>query len=278
MYSIKHMHLLITSALVVIFLIGCVSTPSTPVSTATASLPESELRLETYFQDFTGAFVLYDLNNDHYIRYNPERCSKRFLPASTFKIMNSLIALETGVVPDEDHVIKWDGTEYPIPEWNQDHSLRTAMKYSVVWYHEELARRTGREKMRYYLDTVGYGNTDSSGPEVAFWLTGALRISADEQLEFLKRLYRNDLPFSERSMDIVKEIMLLEKTDDYQLSGKTGSGQLDGTYIGWFVGFVEEGGNVYFFAANIGSASPDTNGHKAKEITLSILHDFELLP
>ena len=234
--------------------------------------------METYFQGFTGAFVLYDLNNDHYLRYNPERCAERFLPASTFKILNSLIGLETGVIPNENYAIQWDGTQYDIPAWNQDHTLKTAIQNSVVWYYEELARRVGREQMQHYVDAVGYGNQDISGQADAFWLYGALRISADEQIELLKRLYQDELPFSERSLRIVKEILVLEETSAYQLSGKTGAGQMGERHIGWFVGYVIENGNVYFFAANIEGTTWDANGVKAKEIALDVLRSIGLLP
>jgi beta-lactamase class D len=239
---------------------------------------EIKPELEKFFQGFTGAFVLYDLNANRYLRYNPQRCAERFLPASTFKIVNALIGLETGVIPDENYVIKWDGTHYDNPAWNQDHTLKTAIQNSVVWYFQELARRMGKEKMQCYIDAVGYGNQDLSGPIEPFWLHGALRISADEQIALLKRLYQNDLPFSQRSMRIVKEILVLDKARIYQLTGKTGAGQVDALYIGWFVGYVEEKGNVYFFAANIGGPSADTTGVKAKQIAQDILRDLAIMP
>jgi len=192
--------------------------------------------------------------------------------------MNSLIGLETGVIPDENYVIKWDGTQYPIPAWNQDHTLKTAIQNSVVWYYQELARRVGKEKMQRDVDAADYGNKDISGKIDSFWLDGGLRISADEQVEFLKRLYANQLPFSQRSMKIVKEIIMLEKTEDYQLSGKTGSVQRVGTKEGWFIGYVEEKGNVYFFATNIENQKLDASGVKAQEISQNILQSLGLLP
>jgi beta-lactamase class D len=222
--------------------------------------------------------VLYDLNGNRYIRYNPEQCAERLLPASTFKIMSSLIGLEAGLIPDENYIIQWDGTHREIAAWNQDHTLKTAMQNSVVWYYQELARRVGREKMQYYIDAVGYGNEDITGQIDAFWLNGRLRISADEQVELLKRLYRGDLPFSERTIKIVKEILVLEEADTYHLSGKTGSGQAEGLYIGWFVGYVERQDHVYFFATNVQGSNSESKGAKAKEITLSLLQDLELLP
>lgn len=232
-----------------------------------------------YFDDYPGAFVLYDLNRDRYIRYNPERCAEGFLPASTFKILNSLIGLETGVIPDENFVIPWDGTNYNIPPWHQDHTLQSAIQNSVVWYYQELARRVGAEQMRAYVEAAAYGNADISGSLDSFWLDGALRISADQQIDFLRRLYTDDLPFSQRSIDIVKKIIVLEDSEAYQLSGKTGSTVRVQVYQGWFVGYVERGGEVYFFATNFESddANGFANGENAKRITLEILAELGLL-
>jgi beta-lactamase class D len=260
-------------------LTACATQSSAPALAPTAT-PTSDVRpeLAKYFQGFSGAFVLYDLNHSDYQRYNPEHCAERYLPASTFKIVNSLIGLETGVIPHENYVIKWDGTHYDIPAWNQDQTLKSAVQNSVVWYFRELARRVGKEKIQHYVDAIGYGNQDISGPPDGFWLYGTLRISADEQVELLKRLYRNDLPFSLRSMKIDKEILVLDKTDTYQLSGKTGAGQVGDDHIGWFVGYVEEKSNVYFFAANISGPSTDVTGTRAKEIAQSILRGLEILP
>jgi beta-lactamase class D len=272
-------------------LVGCAATQTTtaptstasqPMPTATTASPASEVRpeLEKYFQGSKGAFVLYDRNRNQYIRYNPERCAERFIPASTFKIMNSLIGLETGVIPDENYVIPWDGTQYAIPSWNQNHTLKTAILNSVVWYYQELARRVGKERIQSYVDAAGYGNKDISGQIDTFWLEGGLRISADEQVEFLKRLYQDELPFSTRSVNIVKAILVLEKADSFQLSGKTGSVQRLTPHEGWFVGYLETKGNVYVFATNFESTSSNglANGETARKMSRSILQGLGLLP
>jgi beta-lactamase class D len=267
-----------------VLLVGCAGTQSKLASSPTSSqpaptttaVPASEVRLELEkdFQGFKGAFVLYDLKGNRYVRYNPERCAERFIPASTFKIMNSLIGLETGVIPDADYVIQWDGTRYDIPAWNQDHTLRTAIQNSVVWYYQELARRVGEKRMQQYVAAAHYGNQDISGKIDTFWLEGGLRISAEEQVEFLKRLYKGELPFSQRSMNTVKEILVLERTETWQLSGKTGSGQRVLPPVSWFVGYLETKGNVYFFATNIEGS--DGTGDKAREIAQNILQDWGL--
>ncbi len=243
-------------------------------------LAEVRPEFERYFAGNPGAFVLYDLKADHYIRHNPGRCAERFLPASTFKILNSLIGLETNIIPDENYVIPWDGTDYHVPAWHQDHTLQTAIRNSVVWYYQELARRVGEEQMRAWVKAADYGNADISGNLDSFWLDGALRISPDEQVEFLKRLYLNELPFSQRSMDSVKEVIVLEETDTYKLSGKTGSAIWVEIYQGWFVGYLEMDDNVYFFATNFESDDSNgfANGENAKKISLEILQELGLLP
>lgn len=238
---------------------------------------ETKPELSKYFQGFQGAFVLYDLNKNHVVCYNPDRCAKNFLPASTFKILNSLIGLETGVIADENFVIPWNGTKYPYPSWNSDQTLKSAIQNSVVWYYQELARRVGEKTMQFWVSKVRYGNADISGKIDSFWLEGGLRISADEQIDFLKRFYQNELPFSRRSVDIVKSILVLEKNELYTLSGKSGSVDRKSPHIGWFVGYVEKSGNVYFFAVNIESPRNDTTGVKAKEIAGEILKSSGLL-
>ncbi len=264
-----------------VLLIGCAAagpTPDRPAAAPTiATTSETKPELEKYFDGQPGTFVLYDLKRDHFLRYNPDRAAQRFLPASTFKILNSLISLETGVIPDENTVIKWDGTPYDIPEWNQDHTMRTAIANSVVWYYQELARRVGKERMQKYVDAAGYGNHDISGNIDSFWLDGALRISANEQVEFLKRLYQDNLPFSQRNLHIVKDILVLEKTPVSQLSGKTGTQLRVKPSINWFGGYVEKDGNVYIFATNLELSEGDTSSTRAKETTQRILLDMGLI-
>lgn len=267
----------ITNTLIIIALIfffGCNKKPEERKNISGSY----ETNFEKYFEGYAGAFVLYDVNNKFYIRHNEEQCGKRRSPCSTFKIPNSLIALETGVAADENFTLKWDGKKQPIASWNQDHNLRTAIANSVVWYYRELARRIREEKMKYYIDKIDYGNKDISGGLDKFWLMSSIEISANEQVEFLLKLITNKLPFSERTVNIVKDIMTLEKNDLYVLRGKTGSGEnkdIKKTQ-GWFVGFLTLGDNAYVFATYI-EAPENANGKKAKEISYEILKSLKLI-
>ncbi len=202
-------------------------------------------------RELTGSFVLYDLNKDIYTRCNPSMSAERFLPASTFKIPNTLIGLETGIIEDENYLLKWDGKIRDIKTWNKDHTLSSAFTNSVVWYYQAIARRVGEKRMQHFVDTLNYGNKNISGGIDKFWLSGGMQISANEQIELLKKIYLNQLPVSERSIDILKKIMIFEKPGDYALRAKTGMTDIELGMIGWFVGYIEKGNDVYFFALNI---------------------------
>jgi beta-lactamase class D len=244
--------------------------------------------LSGYFKGVNGAFVLYDMNNQRYVRYNVKRCGERFSPKSTFKIPNSLIGLETGVIRDAEFVIPWNREKYPpqanwneepFVHWAKDHTLRSALKYSVVWYYRELALSVGGERMKKYVAAFDYGNEDVSGRIDNFWLNDVLKISADEQVEFLKAFYSGRLPVSKRTTEIVKDILVFEQTPTYKLSAKTGGGPIDeGIFIGWFVGYLEANGNVYFFATNMEGASFAEIRARRIELTREILKGLGYLP
>ena len=227
----------------------------------------------------TGSFILYDLKKDHYLRYNPVRCKKRFVPAATFHIMLSLIALEKRIIEDENVSFKWNKTQHQIPEWNRNHNLKTAIQHSIGWFYKELAARIGKIEMWNYVSRIGYGNIDISGETDNFWLTGKLRISQAEQIEFLKKLYKNELPFSKQTMHIVKKLLLYKQTSKYKLKAKTGMGSFEGTFIGWFEGYLEQYNNVYFFATNVEDEVAENEELKntGVEMTKNVLRKFGLL-
>ena len=259
------------------------SASQTPVATARTA---QTVDLSAHFKNVPGTFVLYDLKNDSYLRHDERRAAERFSPFSTFKIPNSLIGLETGVVKDADFLIKYDPKKYPpsaatanFKEWWQDQTLRTAIRRSAAWYYREMASRVGAERMKEYVSKFRYGNEDTSGGVDTFWLGSTLKISADEQVEFLKRFHSGALPVSERSAGIVREIITLERTPAYVLSGKTGSGPLEGgKFVGWFVGYLEANDNTYFFATRIEGPTFAAIFDERIRITRNILSDLGHLP
>lgn len=241
------------------------------------------INFDRHFQDLgvEGSILISDLNGDRIFERNPERNRTAFPTASTFKILNSLIALETGVISNELAVLTWDGIERSIPEWNRDLNLKEAFRLSAVWFYQVLARRVGYDRMQEWVKKSGYGNQQIGQPEDIdrFWLNGTLTITPQQTIEFLQRLYRNDLPFSERSLSIVKEIAIVEKTPDYTIRGKTGwfgYGNYESPNIGWYVGYIEKGENVYFFASNIDIKRPE-DGAARLELVRRCFQDLGVL-
>jgi beta-lactamase class D len=263
---------------------SCAPGRSDATTPAMAAPERSEVDLSHHFRALgaEGAFVLHDLSANRTVVHDPERARQQFLPASTFKILNSLIALETGTLRDEHEIISWDGVDRG-DWWNGDQAMTRAFQRSTVWFYQEVARRTGEQRMREWVQRVGYGNADIGGGIDRFWLEGELRISAEEQVGLLRRLYTGDLPFSERSHTIVKRVMLMEEGDAYVLRGKTGWARQFGSdhvlHTGWLVGWVERGGSAYLFATQIGSSERDFPMRRAQqEITRGALRELGVLP
>jgi beta-lactamase class D len=224
-----------------------------------------------------GVLVLWNENKQQGFTNNLKRAKQGFLPASTFKIPNSLIALDLGVVKDEHQVFKWDGQSRDIAAWNRDQTLITAMKYSVVPVYQEFARQIGEPRMSKMIAAFDYGNEDISGNLDSFWLDGGIRISATEQIDFLRRLYHNKLHVSERSQRIVKQAMLTEANSDYIIRAKTGYAVRAKQRIGWWVGWVELDDNVWFFAMNMDI--PTADGLPLRQaITKEILKREQVIP
>ena len=208
--------------------------------------------------DAAGTFAVLDVARNRIVVFDRARAETGFLPASTFKIPNSLIALETGVVADADGaVFPWDKVVRDIDAWNRDHTMRSAFKASAVPVYQDIARKIGAERMQQYVGKFDYGNRDIGGGIDMFWLEGKLRISAIQQIVFLYRLYRGELPVSARSQEIVRDIMFIEETEVGTLRGKTGAVGIttargSKATMGWLVGWLERAGQPpLIFAMNI---------------------------
>lgn len=234
--------------------------------------------LKKYFdaKNVEGCFTMLNNTDGQITVYNMNLDTTRVLPASTFKIVNSLIGLQTGAIKDENMVIKWDGVRRPVKEWNKDMNMKEAFKVSCVPYYQEVARRIGADTMRQWIDSLSYGNKNIDGPIDSFWLNNHLKISPDEQLGLMKRLYFDQLPFRKSVQQTVRDVMLQEDNTAYKLSYKTGWGFDEANHsIGWLVGWIEENRHVYFFATLVKSENKDFDMTRARlDITKDILKEL----
>lgn len=275
--------------------LACAEAP-TSQSTSEPDAPASETLVEHRPElaapiteaGYAGAFVLLDPASERLLVSDPELAERRFIPASTFKIPNSLIALETGVADSPGFTLAWDGVERWAPSWNRDHDMVSAFAESAVWYYQELARRIGEARMAAWLRDLDYGNADISGGIDTFWLNGGLRISAREQVEFLRRLHEGATPLSASTVErFLSEVMIHERRPQQTVRAKTGwakaedfaSKQAAGfeSDLGWFVGSVEDagGGRVYFAIVLLGpEPTPDGFREDRKRLAYALLTEL----
>ncbi len=222
----------------------------------------------------SGTFVLTQLRSSKAKVFNPTRAEQRFSPASTFKVFNTMVALDEGAVADEHEVIRWDQVERMFNKWNQDLTLVSAFEHSAFWVYQETARRVGPERMQFWLDEVQYGNRTMSEEVDMFWLDRSLKISAVEQVRFLETLVTGELPFSASAQAKTKSIMVVEQGGGYALYAKTG--MTEEPHLGWYVGFVEAD-ETWMFALNL-DLSDFRDRNDRQDITKSILRHEGVLP
>lgn len=199
----------------------------------------------------TGTVAVRKHGEDRTLVFDAARAAAPCLPASTFKILNSCIALQTGVVTGPGEVFRWDGVTRSVAAWNRDMTMAEAFSASNVPVFQEIARRIGQKRMAAFVREAGYGNADIGGGIDRFWLEGKLRISAMQQLDFLERLRTGGTPFTPETVGAVAAMMTVDKGPGWTLRGKTGWAVREKPGTGWFVGWAERGGEVWYFAVNI---------------------------
>lgn len=247
---------------------------SRPAAAAIEQRPD----LEALFRDagLVGTLVVHDVAGDRTTLIGAARAATRFLPASTFKIANSLIALETGVVADENQILPYGGKPQAMKVWEKDMSMREAIRISNVPIYQELARRIGLARYRDWLARLDYGNREVGTHVERFWLAGPLAISAIEQAAFVGKLAERRLDASDRSQAIVRDILRLEDTDGVALFAKTGWSPAIEPSIGWWTGWVEREGRIHAFSMNV-AGSPMTDGAKRLALGRALLTRLGLL-
>lgn len=233
----------------------------------------------------TGSVVIYDYSKRQWIVSDTTSVTTRNLPASTFKIINLLIFLETKTIADENSIVKWPGATDTVkygnrPDIYHDISVKSAFELSAGWAFIELAKKINREVYKYYLVRCGYGNADVSFNEADFWNFGPLGISPVEQVKLLKNFHDGKLPFSKRNIDIVKKVMVTEQNAVHTIRSKTGWTMAGGVNTGWWVGYIETKSQAYFFATQLlqdrKNNRPDFSRCR-KDITRAVLKDLQIL-
>ncbi|WP_428243514.1 class D beta-lactamase [Gynuella sp.] len=212
-----------------------------------------EVDLEKVFSNspVEGTIVIENMDGSTSYVYNKTRASTKLAVASTFKIPNTLIAVDENLVSGKSSIFEWDGTEHDTKEWNQDLTLASAFQLSCVWCYQEIAQNVGITKYKEYISAMNYGTLPDNFDLQNFWLDGTLKLSAYEQIHFLKRLYQHELPFSPKAFNVLKDIMLAENTEKYSMFAKSGWARRVENPVGWYVGYIKSPTGTWFFATNL---------------------------
>ncbi len=228
-----------------------------------------------------GTILLFRIADSTYFANNFDAWEEGSLPASTFKITNTLVGLETGVIENKDQMFKWNGEPRRLAMWERDMNLTQAFHLSCVPCYQEVARNIGSQRMTDFLTKMNYGDMVVSDSTIdVFWLEGNSKISPKQQIDFLKRLHQYRLPLSKATQQLVLDIMLLEERETYTLRGKTGWSIRNGNNRGWFVGSLEKADDLYLFATRIRpneDFNMDNFPKVRKEITTKALAAMGLL-
>lgn len=246
---------------------GCVhASPQSPTPTPTASPTPPAPVIRATPIEHPGCFMLARTDGSEAIVVHPEDCAIATTPASTFKIPHALIALQLGIVTDPDKVEPWDKSPQWMKQWERDHSLRTAIRDSVVWFFQRLAPQIGRERMEEWLAKMHYGNADASGPIRKFWLDGgSLQISGTEQFAFVQQLFAGKLPIDRAHVDTVTAIIRgpiedwASRLPDGEtppvttatFRAKTGTDTIAEGTVTWWVGSVEGPRGTWVFTSRM---------------------------
>jgi len=229
-----------------------------------------------------GAILIYDQKKNTYYSNNFQKAKESSLPASTFKIPNSIIGLELGLIEGEQTIFEWDGEKRAYAFWEKDLALKEAFQQSCVPCYQEMARKIGTKRMQENLDKLHFGEMDVTDKNIdLFWLEGQSKINPFQQIDFLLRLYQNQLPIKKTTTETVKNILKIKTTDGYIWSGKTGLSVIDQKDTGWFVGYIEKKDNVFYFATKITPKTKELS-RKAfislrKEVTILALTELGII-
>lgn len=232
-----------------------------------------------------GSTTIYDLKKDRWVFTDSLDALVETLPASTFKVINLLVALETGVIKDENDTVHWVGsTDTALygyrPEIYRDMTVKEAFQESAGWAFIELAKKVGRERYQHYLTLSHYGNRTLTEKGADFWNFGAFAVSPLNQVQFLANVFKGKTPFSKRNLEILKRAMITEQTSSFTMRSKTGWTRVEGKDWGWWIGYVEHRDNVYFFATRVTKDRAIRNerfGPCRKDITKEILRQLHML-
>ena len=230
------------------------------------------IELKNFINDkknYNVTFVIVSDNKSIY--YNKEKAEKETIPASVCKIYNSLIALDYGIIKDENEIFyKYNKEEVFLESWKEDTNLINGMKNSNLLAYQQLALKVGIKNMQEGLNRLNFGNKLINNHLDTFWIDDTLKIKPKDLAYINLKLGKSELPFSKYSQTTVKKVMIKDKFKGCNIYSKTGWAVEEKIPTGWIAGFIEKGINIYGFALNMDILTMEETV-KRKEYLLKML-------
>ncbi len=263
--------------------------PAGPISPRTVLRPD----LAPYFDGLNGTAVIFDPAEDTFQVYNAALADTRRSPCSTFKIVSSLVGLESGAIDPADSTRPWSGQHFWNAEWDRDMDLYSAFRTSCVWYYRQVIDDIGPDAMQEALEELRYGdrdlsdwegrlNTNNNDPALTgFWIESSLHISPREQTEVLERIFGGSSRYPSDIRAVLEEVMFLPEAsqDTCAIYGKTGMGKMNGVVVdAWYTGFADVGHRIYFCIYIGETAGKNVSSTLAKEIAVALLQEALAAP
>lgn len=245
------------------------------MSTKTVWLSDTTWSADFHRENVRGVTIIHRVGDSLWYTNDRQLADSMVLPASTFKIPNTLIGIELGLVTEET-VFKWDGEPRRLAAWDKDLTLAEAFRVSCVPCYQDLARRIGAGTMQSWLHDLKYGNASVEGGIDLFWLSGDLRISPTQQVNFLERLALGTTAFSEATLATFNNVFVIDTTTSGVWSGKTGLAIRTQEQHGWFVGWVKrpEGKWIIATLAFTNKTNDSAFAQKRTRITRNVFDRF----
>lgn len=227
----------------------------------------------------TGTLVVHDYKTDKVIVVGKSRSEQPYSPSSTFKIPNTLIALRVGAIsgmdepipaPSEPFLVR--GKPFLPDACNATATVALALQNSCIPAYQDIAGRIGVVQYNEFLMRMNYAPASVTAANLKeFWLTGAIALSARDQVAFLDRMIAGRVPIQPAHIEAMWAALAAGESPKGQMFAKTGYVFTSTPDVGWYVGWIRKDGEATAtFALNLDITAPE-HARARPEIALKAL-------
>jgi len=219
----------------------------------------SQSIIDFYFKskDLDGSILIYNENKDSWL-FNIENDVKRNSPiGSLFNIPSTLIALDLGVISnDPSKFMYWDGVKRyyfgtPKYNWSCNTNLDEALLFKNDWYFKNVSDLVRFKNYEFFLKDLDVTNFKYDRKEKYYWHFGGLLSNPEQQINFFRKLQKQELLFDKQNQKYLYESLLTIDNPNYTIHGYETFNVYKGERIDWWVGVLKTKDNTYYFSIRI---------------------------